>query len=239
MQRLSRETSSSPFMVLLAGFQAVLHRYTGAEDIVVGTPIANRTWLQSESLIGSFVNHAGLAHRSAPVTPSFPDLLTRVRRTALDAFAHQDVPFERLVEEMRAPRDLSRSPLFQVMFNVQNAVFSPPELDGLRAEVMQVHRTTAQFDLSLSVDLSLTHRATIEYNTDLFDADRIERLIGHYWKLLGAAVADPGCLVGELALLSPSELAELQSGWAESVVEYDRDGCVDGLFEDQAAGVRL
>ena len=100
---------------------------------------------------------------------------------------------------------------------------------------MQVHRTTAQFDLSLSVDLSLTHRATIEYNTDLFDADRIERLIGHYWELLGAAVADPGCLVGELALLSPSELAELQSGWAESVVEYDRDGCVDGLFEDQAA----
>ena len=129
---LCREQSASPFMVMLAAFDALLHRYTGADDIVVGVPFANRNWLRSEALIASLVNTLVL-RVDLSGDPSFRELVDRVRRTSLDAVAHQDVPFERLVEEMRPPRDLSRSPLFQILFNVQNAPLSVPDL-GVRPE---------------------------------------------------------------------------------------------------------
>ncbi len=233
IRRLCREQSASPFMVMLAAFDVLLHRYTGAEDIVVGVPIANRNWLQSEALIASFVN-ALVLRADLSGDPSFRQLVDRVRQTALDAVAHQDVPFERLVEELRPPRDLSRSPLFQILFNVQNAPFSVPDLGAVRAEVLPITRDAAQFDLSFSVDWSVTRHVTVEYDTDLFDADRIERFLAHYWILLAAAAADPDCRVGELPLLSGGELAELEA-WAGSVGEGGGGVGVGGLFEAQVA----
>ena len=227
---LCREANVSPFMVMLAAFDALLHKYTDAEDIVVGVPIANRSWLRSEALIASFVNTL-VMRVDLSGDPSFRDLVTRVRRTTLDAVAHQDVPFAQLVEAIRPQRDPSRSPLFQIMFNVQNAPVSLPDLGNVRAEVLPVARDAAQFDLSFSVDWSVSRQVTVEYNTDLFDPDRIERLLAHYWTLLEGAVADVGCRVGALPLLSGEELVELE-GWAGSVgVGGGRLG-VGGWFED-------
>jgi amino acid adenylation domain-containing protein len=230
---LCREQSASPFMVMLAAFYALLHRYTGAEDIVVGVPIANRNRLQSEAFIASFVNTLVL-RVDLSGDPSFRELVARVRETALGAVAHQDVPFERIVEEMRPRRDQSRSPLFQILFNVQNAPLSVPDFAGIHAEVVPIARDAAQFDLSFSVDSTVTRHVTVEYNTDLFDADRIERLLDHYWALLAGAVVDAGCGVGVLPLLSGGELAELE-GWAGSVGGGVGGVGVGGLFEGWAA----
>jgi amino acid adenylation domain-containing protein len=231
---LCREGSTSPFMVMLAAFDALLHRYTNAEDIAVGVPIANRNWLHSEAFIASFVNT--LVFRvDLSGNPSFRDLVDRVKHTTLDAVAHQDVPFEQLVEEIRPHRDPSRSPLFQILFNMTNAPVSLPDLGDVRAEVLPpITLEAAQFDLSFSVDWSLTRQVVVEYNADLFDAPRIERLLVHYWTLLEGAVADPGCRLGALPLLSGWELAEAER-WAGSVGEPADGAGVGELIETQVA----
>jgi non-ribosomal peptide synthetase component F len=177
LRELSQREGVTLFMTLLAGFQSLLGRYTGQEEIVVGTPIANRTREEVEGLIGFFVNTLVLrTDLSGGV--SFRQLLGRVRETALGAYTHQDVPFEQLVEELRPERDLSHTPLFQVMFVLQNTPLQQGlELPGLRLAVQAVESVTAKFDLTLSMaegDGELG--ATFEYNTDLFEAGTMARL---------------------------------------------------------------
>ena len=218
-------------MVMLAAFASLLHRYTGADDIVVGVPIANRNWLHSEGLIASFVNTL-VVRIDLSGDPSFRELVGRVRHASLDAVAHQDVPFERVVDELGPRRDPSRSPLFQIMFNVPNAPFGLPEFDGLRSESMTIGRAAAQFDLAFSVDWINTQTVTAEYNTDLYDAATIEGFVSHYWNLLSGAVSDAGCGVGELGLLSGVELAEL-GVLAGSVDAGEGPAGVGALFEKQ------
>ncbi len=233
ISRLCREERASPFMVMLAAFATLLHRHTGADDIVLGVPVANRNWLHSEDLIASFVNTVAV-RIDLSGNPSFRELVGRVRRTSLEALAHQDVPFERLVEELRPRRDPSRSPLFQILFNVTNAPFTLPEFDGVRTELLTVGRASAQFDLSLSIDLTTTQTATAEYNTDLYDASTIEGLMSRYWNLLSEAVSDVGREIGELELLSEGERSELEA--VAGRVETGRVPALVGeAIRDQAA----
>ena len=233
ISRLCREERASPFMVMLAAFATLLHRYTGADDIVLGVPVANRNWLHSEDLIASFVNTIAI-RIDLSGDPSFRELVGRVRHTSLEAFAHQDVPFERLVEELRPVRDPSRSPLFQVLFNVTNAPFTLPEFGGVRSEFLTVGRAAAQFDLSLSVDWTTTQTATAEYNTDLYDASTIEGLFSQYWTLLTGAVSDAGRGVGELELLTERERSEL-AGLAGGVESGRAASSVVAAIRDQVA----
>jgi syringomycin synthetase protein SyrE len=179
-------------MVHLAVLDVLIGLLTGAADIPVGVPIANRHWLDSEGLIMSLVNTLVLRTDLAGAT-TFRDVVQRVRRTALDAFAHQDMPFEQLVRDLAPKRDLGRSPLFQVFLNVQNAPLAMPRIDDVDLTVRQIERRAAQHDLSLSIDTSLTNTITLEYATDLFDDDRMQRLLDEYVDLLATAVgADAG-----------------------------------------------
>ena len=190
----ARGESASEFMVLLAAFQVLVHRLTGAVDIPVGVPIANRHWLESESLITSLVNTLVIRTDLAGAT-NFGEAVRRVRDVTLDAFEHQEVPFERLVQELAPPRDLSRAPLFQLFFNVQNAPFEMPAIDGLHFEVLQPERRAAQFDLSLTVDTAITNTLTLEYATALFDDERMHRFLDDYLAIVREGVLGDTSLV--------------------------------------------
>ncbi len=231
LSELSRQERVTPYMVLLAAFKLLLFHYTGAADIVVGSPIANRHQLQSEALISTLVNTLVL-RTDLSGNPTFRQLLRRVQRTALAAYDHQDVPFEKLVDALLPRRDTSRSPFFQVFFNVQNAPFSLPGLPGVKSEIMEIDRGAAQFDLSLSIDTALTHKAVIEYNTDLFDAGRVERMMGHYWTLLETAVTQPDTHLSDLPLLTEAEKKQL-AAWNETAMPYPHGDCLHQLFAAQ------
>jgi amino acid adenylation domain-containing protein len=214
---LAQSAGCTPFMVLLAGFQAVLARHSGVTDVVVGAPIANRNRLETEGLIGFFVNPLVL-RTSLDGAPSFRQLLRRVRGTALDAYAHQDLPFELLVEALRLPRDLGFSPVFQVLLVLQNAALPDLDLPGIDAESLVVDNGSAKFDLTLSLaprDGGVA--GWIEYDRDLFDGATVRRLAGHLATLLEAAAAAPGRPLPELPLLSPAESAQLLVEWNDTL----------------------
>ena len=197
----ARRHEATPFMVLLAGFQALLSRLTGQEDLAVGSPIANRNRAEIEPLIGFFVNTLVLRGDLAG-EPSFAELVARVRRTTLEAYAHQDLPFEQLVEELRPERHLAVNPLFQVLFAVQNAPMGAMELPGLTLEPLAFETQTAQFDLELSLwDFGEGLVADLAYSTELFDAPTPRRLAAHLEHLLRGAMADAGRPVAEAPLL--------------------------------------
>ncbi|MFJ4243824.1 amino acid adenylation domain-containing protein, partial [Streptomyces iakyrus] len=207
---LSRECGASMFMTLLAAFDVLLGRYAGSEDVVVGTPVANRNRTETEGLIGFFVNTLVL-RTDLSGDPSFREVLARVRETALGAYAHQDVPFEQLVDELVTERDRSRTPLFQVLFSyvADGGVYTNP--DGV---------LPSKFDLSVRIEGSGdTLSGQIEYSTALFDAATMERLAGHLVTLLDAVVLDPGQRVGELPVLSAGERELVVEGWNASAVE--------------------
>ena len=209
---LGRQEGATLFMVLLAGFQLLLSRYSGQTDICVGTPIANRRRLELEGLIGFFVNTLVL-RTDLSGDPNFRGLLARVREMALGAQAHQDLPFERLVEALQPVRDMSRDPLFQVLFVLQNAPMRELALGGLRAEPVMMESGTAKFDLALVViETGEGLSASIEYATALFDARTIERLARHYCALLEAIVADPETRVSRLPMLSAGRAAANAGG---------------------------
>src|SRR6185369_11391047 len=179
------------FMTLLASFKVLLWRYTNQPDIVIGSPIANRTRAETEDLIGFFVNTLVL-RTDLTGNPTFAELLKRVKDIALGAYDHQDLPFEKLVEELSPERDPGRNPLFQVSFVLQNATRSRLELPLLTLETLDVHSGTAKFDLTLSIlETPNGLKASWEYNTDLFDRARIERMTEHFEVLLEAIVAEP------------------------------------------------
>ncbi|XYI03830.1 non-ribosomal peptide synthase/polyketide synthase [Sorangium sp. So ce1128] len=231
--RLGRREGVTLFMTLLAAFQVLLHRYTGQHDVVVGSPIAGRTAAETEGLIGFFVNTLVL-RTDLSGEPSFVDLLRRVRDVTLGAYAHQHVPFERLVEALSPERDLSRSPLFQVMFALQNAPLPDLALGDVALRPLQIAGTTSKFELTLVLGEDDGRLAgAIEYNTDLFDAATIERLSAHLVTLLESAVSDPSRRVGDLDLLPPDERRTL-AAWSRARGEAPCDACIHALFEAQA-----
>jgi hypothetical protein len=184
LRTLAEHAGASLFMAVLAAFDALLFRYSGQEDICIGTPIANRTRPELEGLIGLFINTLAL-RTDLTCDPGFRELLGRVRRTALDAYAHQDLPLEKLVEELRIERDLSYSPLFQVLFVQTEASATTVTIPGLEVSPLELHSGTAQFDLSLYLTESTDGlRGFFEYNTDLFDRSTIEHMASHFQDLL-------------------------------------------------------
>ena len=231
---LSRSADATLFMTLFAAFTTLLHRYSAQDDIVVGSPIANRTRQEVEPLIGFFVNTLAL-RTDLRGDPSFLDLIGRVRRTALDAYSHQDLPFERLVDEIQPERDLSLNPLFQVMFALQNAPIEPLELTGLRVVPLDVPATSALFDLVLDMwETGGTLTGNLQFNTDLFDAATMVRFAGHYARLLESAAARPDLPLSQLALLTEVETHQLLDEWAGPRIEYPVDRPIDELFEQTA-----
>jgi amino acid adenylation domain-containing protein len=237
LKAFSQSEGATLFMTLLAGFEALLSRHSGQQDMVIGTPIANRTQPETEGLIGFFVNTLAL-RADISGDPSFGELIRRVREIALGAYAHQDLPFEKLVEELSPERSMSHSPLFQVMFTLQNVPIGPVRLENLRVEGMGGESVTAKFDMQLG----MTERGdqlegALEYNTDLFDSDRIERMMQHYVTLLKAVVADPSVRLSRLPLLTEPERKQLLVDWT-GMEENDPSGwsdrCIHDLFEEQS-----
>ncbi|MEH2030403.1 MAG: amino acid adenylation domain-containing protein [Nostoc sp.] len=233
LNKLSQQQGSTLFMTLLAGFQTLLWRYTDQEDIVIGSPIANRNRTEIEGLIGFFVNTLVLRTNLAG-NPSFEELLKRVREVALGAYAHQDLPFELLVEELQPQRDLSYTPLFQVMFVLQNALMSALELPGLTLTPLESNSDSAKFDLTLQMtETEEGLVGSLEYNTDLFEENTIHRMAGHLQTLLEGIVANPQQRLSELPLLSESERHQLLREWNNTEVEYPQQLCIHHLFDAQ------
>ncbi len=230
---VSRLEGVTLFMTLLAAFGTLLYRYTGQQDILIGSPIANRNHAQIEGLIGLFVNTLVL-RTDFSGHPSFRELLRRVREVALQAYAHQDLPFELLVEALQPERDLRRTPLFQVMFVFQNTPTLAMEFQGLNLTPLPVESLTAKFDLTLSLentDQGLL--GELEYNTDLFDADTITRMVGHFQTLLTGIVTHPEQQICELPLLTEQERYQLLVEWNHTQTNYPYEICIHQLFEAQ------
>jgi amino acid adenylation domain-containing protein/non-ribosomal peptide synthase protein (TIGR01720 family) len=221
------------FMTLLAAFETLLLRYTGQESMVIGTPIANRTHCDIEGLIGFFVNTLALRSDLAG-DPTFGELLRRVRESVLDAYANQDVPFERLVDELNPERSLSHSPLYQVMLTLQSAPRLAPTFAGLGAEELMPPGFRGKLDLQLAAgEVGDKLRLSAVYNKSLFDSDRIERMMQHYLMLLEAVVADPSVRLSRLPLLPEPERHQVLVDWNQTDTDYPSDRCIHELFEDQ------
>jgi amino acid adenylation domain-containing protein len=234
LEAVGRREGATLFMTLLAALQALLHRYTGQGDIVVGSPIAGRTRQEIEGLIGFFVNTLVL-RTSFHANPTFRELLRRVREVALGAYEHQDVPFEKLVEELQPERTLSHPPFFQVMFVLQNAPMPDLNMSGLEGHTFVVDSGTAKFDLTLDMELDEAGlHAMLEYNTDLFDGTTINRMLGHFQALLEGIAADPDRRVSELPILTPQERRQLLQGWNDTHRDYPQHERIHTLFAKQA-----
>jgi amino acid adenylation domain-containing protein len=232
--RLSRQEGATLFMTLLAAFKALLWRYTGQDSVVVASPIAGRTRPEVEGLIGFFVNLLAL-RTDLSGDPSFRGLLRRVREVSLGALAHQDLPFERLVEELQPERGLGRNPLVQVMFALQNVPHSERRLSGLSLRQMRADKGLAKFDLGLILkEDGGALRGVLRYNTHLFDAGTVARLVGHYQTLVAAAAADPDQAISMLPLLTDGERNQLLVERNATSRDFPRDRCLHELFEEQA-----
>ncbi|HJQ35265.1 MAG TPA: amino acid adenylation domain-containing protein, partial [Pyrinomonadaceae bacterium] len=235
LNALSRREGTTLFMTLLAAFQTLLYRYTGQRDITTGTPIAGRTHTELERLIGFFVNTLVL-RTDFSGDPSFSELLARVREVCLGAYDHQDVPFEKLVEELQPERDLSRTPLFQVMFVLQNVPLEQLKLEGLTLGAVEVEDAAAKFDLLLTVvETRGGLHCLLKYKAALFDGETIERMLGHFRVLLEGVAADPGRRVSALPILTEAERETLLSGWNRTARDYARDRTINRQFEEQVA----
>jgi amino acid adenylation domain-containing protein len=233
LKELSRREGATLFMTLLAAFSALLHRYSGQQEILIGTPIANRNRAEIEGLIGFFVNTV-VMKVDLMGEPSFKELVGRVREVALEAYAHQDLPFEKLVEELNPARDMSHTPLFQIMFDLQNALIQPIELRELSLTPVPVDNKTAKFDLTLTLaEAENGLVGSLEYNTDLFDAATIRRMLGHFETLLESIIADPAQRISELQLLTEAETKQLLVDWNNTHTDYSTDQLICELFEKQ------
>jgi amino acid adenylation domain-containing protein len=235
LKSLSRREGTTLFMTLLAGFQALLARYTRQTDVAVGTPVANRRQIEIEGLIGFFVNTLVL-RTDLSDDPNFADLLQRVRATCLAAYAHQDVPFERVVEELRPERDLGRAPIFQVMLAMQEAPLESLRLPGLTLEMIDVDSGKAKFDLLLLIAEDRGGvRVTAEYSANLFEPETIRRLLAHYERLLRGVVADTSTHISAVELLDDEERRRLLMEWNDTARPVPHGLCIQDLFEQQVA----
>jgi amino acid adenylation domain-containing protein len=235
LKALGQAHDSTLFMTLLAAFGVLMSRYTDQEDIVIGTPIANRTREELEPLIGFFVNTLAL-RTDFSGNPTFREILGRVRKTALEAYSHQDLPFEKLVDELQLERDLSRNPLFQVMFALQNAPSGVLQLGDLGIRALEPQRTTALFDIVMDMwetDGGLV--GVLEYNREIFDASTVHRMIRHFQILLEGLAAEPDRCLSDLPLLSGEERHQLLETFRGKQVQYPVDRTISDLFEEQVA----
>ena len=231
---LSRKEGVTLFMTLLTAFQVLLHRYTGQNDIVVGTSIANRNRAGIEGLIGFFVNTMAIRTDTSG-DPAFLELLRQVQKATLDAYNNQDFPFEKLVEELQPEQDLSRNPLVQVTFSLQNVPHSTLDLPGMTLSRMEIEDTRTMFDLEVYLwETEEGLKGTFVYNIDLFDGATIARMAGHYQRILEGIVAYPEQRLSELQLLTEAERHQMLVEWNDTAVDYPRDKCIHMLFEKQA-----
>ncbi|UCD34813.1 MAG: amino acid adenylation domain-containing protein [Nitrospiraceae bacterium] len=234
IQKLSHEEGMTLFMVLLAAFQCLLHRYTGQDDIIVGTPIANRNHEKIERLTGCFVNTL-VMRTTLSGDPSFRELLKQVRTVSLDAYAHQDLPFEKLVEELRPARDLSHTPLFQVMFALQNEPVPALRLTDLTLSPVEIGEKRTKFDLEVSLwETEEGLSSALVYSTDLFDATTIERMACHYQRILSGVSGNPDLRISELPLTTETEQHQLLREFNNTTSDFPDDKCIHELFEEQA-----
>ncbi len=232
LRTLSRRENATLFMTMLAAYSVLLARYSGQDDIVVGTPIANRRWAETDGLIGFFANTLALRTNLAG-DPSFRELLARVKETALGAYAHQDLPFEKLVEELQPERSLSHNPIFQTVFALQESLLQPPDLPGLKLSRMPIQSERALFDMSLFVaEGPQGLLARLEYNRDLFDQATADRMLGHFHVLLRSIAAKPETPVFELPLMTDAEQHQVLVEWNDTKRPYP-ERTVARLFEEQ------
>ncbi len=233
LEQISRQAQTTLFMTTLATFAILLSRYSGQRDIVIGSPIAGRTLKEIEPLIGFFVNTLVL-RLHLEENPTVDEFLQQVRQVTLGAYTHQEIPFEQLVEELQPARSLSYSPLFQVMFMLQSMPLSPLELVGLSMTPLMQDNVMVKFDLTVSLE-ETPHglSGTVEYNSDLFTATTIQRLINHYQTLLTSLVSHRQQPVLQLPLLSVAEEQQIRVTWNNTQVAYPTHQCVHQLFESQ------
>jgi len=236
VEAFSQRQAVTPFMVCLAAFQTLLYRYTGAEDVIVGTPTAGRSREEFGAIVGLFVNNLVL-RADLTGNPRFSDFLVQVRRNAVAAYAHGGIPFDQLVEALRPPRDLAHSPLFQVYFAFQNLPLSDLGLGGLETEFVDLDLGISRFDFTVEIlTKAFEYRCYIEYNTQLFDEASIRRLFEHYVVLLSAVAADPDCRVGELPWLTQKERQEILVDWNQTRAPEPEYAGVHEWFQAQARG---
>ncbi|MBD1924293.1 amino acid adenylation domain-containing protein [Microcoleus sp. FACHB-831] len=234
LTELSQRQGGTLFMALLAAFNILLYRYTGQEDILVGTPIANRQRQEIEKLIGLFTNTLAM-RTDLSGTPTFKDLLARVRETALGAYKHQDLPFEKLVEVLQPNRNLSHNPIFQVLFGLRNIKMPTLELPEVTLTPEELERKTSRFDLSLDLwEEADGINGVFEYRTDLFDASTIQRIARHFQILLESIVANPDCPISTLPLLTATEQQQILVDWNNTQTTYSENKCLHQLIEQQA-----
>ncbi len=235
LKQLSLDHGATLFMTLLAAFKALLQRYCGQDDIMIGSPIANRNHPGLEGTIGFFVNTLAL-RTDLSGNPTFLELLERVRATALGAYEHQDVPFDKLVEELRPQRDPSRNPIVQIGFGLQNAPFKGIVIPGLAAGFVEDEVRTTHFDLELLVTEDPDGLVcAAAYSTDLFEDDTIRRFLIHWGRLIESVVANPSQRLSEISLLSPEERRTLLVEWNATSTDFPRFATLAALFEGQVA----
>jgi amino acid adenylation domain-containing protein len=232
LNQLSKEAGATLFMTLLAGFAVLLGRYSGQEDVVIGSPIANRTSAKTEPLIGFFVNMLAL-RAQLHGNPSFLDLLSRVRQTSLDAYANQDISFEKVAEVLNLERNLSYHPIFQVLFVLQNMPHESLQFQGLHSSSMPVDVQTSKFDLSLYMEESEGGlKGLWEYSVDLFDDTTIQRLTRHFITVLEGCLADPHSSVTRVPLLPDAERQHLLHDWNQTEADYPQL-CLHQMIAEQ------
>ena len=231
LRELARSRRTTLFMTVLAAWQALFHRITGQTDVAVGSPVANRNRPEIEDLIGFFINMLAL-RTDFGGDPSFGEAVERVRRVALEAYDHADVPFERLVDELSLGRDLSRQPLVQVMFVLQSTVPAPPSLPGLAVTAIHQAVAIAKFDLTLGLfDSGTDLNGWIEYSTDLFDRTTIARLSGQLLSLVAGIAAAPDAPLSQIELLLPAERHQLLCEWSDTAAPFPENALMHQFFE--------
>ncbi|MGH7797422.1 MAG: amino acid adenylation domain-containing protein [Candidatus Binatia bacterium] len=229
LRRLAVDENATLYMVFLAAFKMLLSRYIGREDVVLGSPVANRTRAEWEGVIGTFINIVVL-RSDLSGNPSLREVVRRVREAVLDAFTHQEMPFQKLVEELAPGRDASRSPLVQILFNFQNAPVGNVNFDGISWAPFEIDQWSSQFDLSVTVDPEITCKVFLSYNTDLYDAATINRLLQHYGEVLDSLAANTDRSLASLSLL----VAGPKPRGEDNELAYPQV-CLHELFEAQAA----
>ena len=233
LKELSGQGNISLFVLLFAIFATLMKRYGGQDDIVLGVPISNRYRPESQHLIGFFVNTLAL-RVDLSGNPTFKDLLARIRTVCHEAFAHGELPFEKLVEAVGQTRNLGRNPLFHVMFAMQEPGNEELKLHGLRTEALDVENGTSKFDLMLSLqERNQKLLGSIEYTADLFTPETIQRVAAHYQNLANAVVADPGKAISMLPILTEAERYQILIEWNDTAADYPKDKCIHHLFEEQ------
>lgn len=234
LKKFSSQQRVTFFMTLMAGFNVVLHRYSGQTDVVVGSPVAGRDAAETENIVGFFINTV-LMRTNLAGDPTAKELLARVRDMSLAAFEHREMPYEKLVEELAPARNLSFDPICQVYFALQNMPTAPLKLSGIKLSIAPVYTGTAKSDLTVwAIEQPNGElEVTAEYALDLFKGETIQRFLGHFQTVLEGMVANPEAKISQLPLLTPAERQQMLHGWNDTAVEYAREKTLADLFNEQ------